>query len=1002
MKTRLKKLCLPLGLITGLSLIMPTRVTAQTFTTLHPFTGGSGGASPQAGLTISGNTLYGTAADAGNVNYLTPGGGTVFKVNTDGTGFTNIYTFALPVVGINSDGANPAANLILSGATLYGTAADGGSYGAGTVFRVNTAGADFTNLYTFTNGSDGSGLIGGLSLSGNTLYGAAAGGSGRYGSVFAVNTDGTGFTNLYRLTGGQYAVNSAGLILSGNTLYGTIFSYPNSTLFKVNTDGTGFTNIYSVPNGGSYGSRVIAGLILSGNTLYGTAEYGGSAGWGAVFAVNTDGSGYTNLYSFPADGGYNAFGYYANSEGVYPVGLVLSSNTLYVTTYEGGSFGYGAVFSVNTNGTIFTNLYSFNYSGGGDSMSAGPIISGNTLYGTATDGGLYDNGTVFSLTLGTIPLGVTTTALPDGTNGMAYSQTLAASGGQTPYSWKTNSGALPKGLTLATNGILAGTPASNGTFNFSVKVTDALSVTATQALVLQVDILDTNKPTLSITNVTAGMSVSNAAFTVKGTAKDNVAVSNVFYSLNNAGWNPAVPGNHWTNWSADVTLIPGTNTVAAYAVDTSGNVSLTNKVAFKFIPSATLVVRTNGHGTFTPKDNGALLVINTNYTLTASAGPNWLFSNWVASGSENFVSNNPVLKFRMQPNLVLQANFVTNGFLAAQGTYHGLFAPTNASRQQTNSGAITLTVTSAGVLSGKLTLGTNTPSLTGQFNPAGAATIITPRKGESNLITTLQLDFAGQTVAGSVTDGSFVAQVIADLDVFNSTHKATNYEGSYTFIIAGTDLPTVGPLGTSYGTVTVSPLGAVTFTVSLADGTASPLNPSSVVSKDGYWPFYLPLDSGNGSLWSWNCFTNGAIMSATNASWINATNSTKTALYRVGFTNEAASIFGSAFNPTHKPLLALTNGQVILAGGNLPFAITNQITLASNNTIALTNAADTNKLVLTINKTTGVISGTFANPSSPKQTVNVSGVLLQNQTNAAGYFLGANQSGTFSLALPNP
>jgi hypothetical protein len=122
----------------------------------------------------------------------------------------------------------------------------------------------------------------------------------------------------------------------------------------------------------------------------------------------------------------------------------------------------------------------------------------------------------------------------------------------------------------------------------------------------------------------------------------------------------------------------------------------------------------------------------------------------------------------------------------------------------------------------------------------------------------------------------------------------------------------------------------------------------------------------------------------------------------VGFTNEAASIFGSAFNPTHKPLLALTNGQVILAGGNLPFAITNQITLASNNTIALTNAADTNKLVLTINKTTGVISGTFANPSSPKQTVNVSGVLLQNQTNAAGYFLGANQSGTFSLALPNP
>ena len=50
----------------------------------------------------------------------------------------------------------------------------------------------------------------------------------------------------------------------------------------------------------------------------------------------------------------------------------------------------------------------------------------------------------------------------------------------------------------------------------------------------------------------------------------------------------------------------------------------------------------------------------------------------------------------------------------------------------------------------------------------------------------------------------------------------------------------------------------------------------------------------------------------------------------------------------------------------------------------------------------GAISGSFANPSSPKRTIKVNAVLLQNQTNAAGYFLGTNQSGAFLLENPEP
>ena len=113
----------------------------------------SDGAVPYAGLVLSGNTLYGTANSGG-----TFGNGTVFAVNTDGTGFTNLHSFTAtaPVLRLytNSDGANPWAGLILSGNTLYGTALCGGSSGNGTVFAVNTDGTGFTNLHSFTAGTD--------------------------------------------------------------------------------------------------------------------------------------------------------------------------------------------------------------------------------------------------------------------------------------------------------------------------------------------------------------------------------------------------------------------------------------------------------------------------------------------------------------------------------------------------------------------------------------------------------------------------------------------------------------------------------------------------------------------------------------------------------------------------------------------------------------------------------------------------------------------------------
>jgi uncharacterized repeat protein (TIGR03803 family) len=418
MKTYIKNLFLLPALIAGLNLIPTGRVSAQAFTTLYSFTGGSDGAIPYAGLILSGNTLYGTTEYGGS-----SGWGVVFAVHTDGTGFTNLHSFTG-----GSGGYYPLGELILSGNTLYGTTPEGGSSFAGTVFKLNTNGTGFTTLHSFIYGSDGGYPNAGLILSGNTLYGTAgSGGLLGSGTVFKLQTNGTGFTNLHSFTAIPYlnytnsdgAGPQAGLILSGTTLYGTANwggSEGDGTVFKLNTNGTGFTNLHNFTRV-SDGAYPVAELILSGNTLYGTAVNGGNADNGTVFKVNTDGTGFTNLHSFTAAGD-NTSSVPSNSDGANPqAGLILSGNTLYGTATGGGSSDWGTVFAVNTNGTGFTNLHSFTGGSDGAYPYAGLILSGNTLYGTAVFGGSSGNGTVFSLSLGSVSAPAPTlTIVPSGTN----------------------------------------------------------------------------------------------------------------------------------------------------------------------------------------------------------------------------------------------------------------------------------------------------------------------------------------------------------------------------------------------------------------------------------------------------------------------------------------------------------------------------------------------------------------------------------------------------------
>jgi uncharacterized repeat protein (TIGR03803 family) len=397
------------------------------------------GAYPAGGLVLSGSTLYGTASQGGDWN-----DGAVFKLNTDGTGFTNVFSFAAlnfdSGIGkyTNSGGVYPVAGLILSGDTLYGTADHGGSSGVGTVFAVNTNGTGFTSLYNFSGNTDGAYPDGRLILSSNTLYGTASeGGSAYNGTVFTVSANGTGFTNLHSFTadsGSPDYTNSdganpyPGLVLSGNTLYATAAdggSAGNGTVFAINTDGTGFKVLHhftaldtATQTTNSDGAYPTAGLLLLGDMLYGAASGGGSSGNGTVFKVNTNGMGFTTLYSFTV----TAPPYYTNSDGGGPAGgLASSGSTLYGAAAYGGSSDNGTVFAINTDGTGFRTLYNFEGNDGSDPYGD-LILSDHILYGTTRYGGSLNKGVVFSLSLSV----------------SAPRLTIIAAGGSVVLTWPAN------------------------------------------------------------------------------------------------------------------------------------------------------------------------------------------------------------------------------------------------------------------------------------------------------------------------------------------------------------------------------------------------------------------------------------------------------------------------------------------------------------------------------------------------------------------------------------
>ncbi len=97
-------------------------------------------------------------------------------------------------------------------------------------------------------------------------------------------------------------------------------------------------------------------------------------------------------------------------------------------------------------------------------------------------------------------LSITTGAdLPQAAASVPYSQTLAAGGGQPPYTWSVIDGTLPPGLQLSSDGALAGTPTASGAFTFTIRVVDAAQSQSQE--VFHLTVAPASVPTISFPGV---------------------------------------------------------------------------------------------------------------------------------------------------------------------------------------------------------------------------------------------------------------------------------------------------------------------------------------------------------------------------------------------------------------------------------------------------------------------------------------------------------------------
>ena len=357
-------------------------------------------------------------------------GGTIFKVNRDGSGYAQLHSFDATTTGnSNSVTAVPAMTFPQYGGLsltlsregiLYGTTLMGGANNQGTVFKLNRDGSGFATIRDFGPGDANPITL----MQGNdgALYGTTWRDGSGAGTIFRLTTDGNNYTVLYTFTSTDGFMPVEPLMQAQDgLLYGSLYLGTSAsqlgTIFKINPVDHNYTVLrHLAAADGFHPTRLTQ---MSDGNLYGTVITGpGVSSHGAIFQMDTNGNNFTLLHTFTniLDGSQLHNGVVAGP-----------NNMLYGVAESGGNNPgnvEGTLYQFHVPSGTFTVVYTFNGGTLGPGMQPlGAVAvgdfsgSGGILFGTATSGGATAgssgyNGVVFSLVV-TPPLFVTPTTTPN-------------------------------------------------------------------------------------------------------------------------------------------------------------------------------------------------------------------------------------------------------------------------------------------------------------------------------------------------------------------------------------------------------------------------------------------------------------------------------------------------------------------------------------------------------------------------------------------------------------
>jgi uncharacterized repeat protein (TIGR03803 family) len=209
------------------------------------------------------------------------------------------------------------------------------------------------------------------------------------GTIVKININGDSLEVLHHFTYSDGAnpygtmVQASDGFLYGMTSQGGTSSYPHGVLFKMRADGTEYVVLHQFAN--ETGENPFGSLIqTSDGSLVGMTYAGGTYNLGTIFKINTDGSAYTVLHSFDL------------VHGGIPISCTLmqaTDGTLFGMTTWGGFWQFGTIFKIQIDGTGFTMLYNL------DGIPQGALVQGadNSLFGVTPEGGSNGVGTIFRI-----------------------------------------------------------------------------------------------------------------------------------------------------------------------------------------------------------------------------------------------------------------------------------------------------------------------------------------------------------------------------------------------------------------------------------------------------------------------------------------------------------------------------------------------------------------------------------------------------------------------------